>query len=283
MPQLLAPDAYDEEGNVGVARDFEAAVAAAAMYQDLFGKENFFVEVMDHGVAAQQRVLPDLVAISRRIGAPLLATNDCHYTHREQAEAHDVLLCIQTGAQMSDPGRFKFQGSGYWVKPAAQMRALFPDEEFPGACDNTLAIAERASLEMEFGHILLPHFTVPAGYTEASYLRQPGAGGARERYGDPLPAEAAERLEYELRVIEDMGFPAYFLIVWDLMRYAREQGIRTGPGRGSAAGSLVSYSPAHHRPRPAALRADLRALPEPGTAPAPRHRHGLRRALPGRR
>jgi len=242
VPQLLAPEAYGEEGNVGVARNFEAAVAAAASYQDLFGKENFFVEVMDHGVPAQQRVLPDLLAISRRIGAPLLATNDCHYTRAEEAESHDVLLCIQTGTQMSDPGRFKFQGGGYWVKPAEQMRALFPAGEFPGACDNTLAIAERASLEMEFGRILLPHFPVPAGQTEASYLRGLASAGARERYGDLLPPEVAERLEYELRVIEDMGFPAYFLIVWDLMRYAREQGIRTGPGRGSAAGSLVSYA-----------------------------------------
>ncbi|MCU0280729.1 MAG: DNA polymerase III subunit alpha [Acidimicrobiia bacterium] len=242
VPQLLAPDAYGEEGNVGVARDFEAAVSAAAMYQDLFGKDNFFVEVMDHGVPAQQRVLPDLVAISRRIGAPLLASNDCHYTRAEEAESHDVLLCIQTGAQMSDPGRFKFHGGGYWVKPAAQMRALFPAAEFPGACDNTLAVAERASLELEFGRILLPHFPVPAGQTEASYLRGLASAGARERYGDLLPPVVQERLDYELRVIEDMGFPAYFLIVWDLMRYAREQGIRTGPGRGSAAGSLVSYA-----------------------------------------
>ena len=212
------------------------------MYQDLFGKDNFFVEVMDHGVPAQQRVLPDLLAISRRIGAPLLASNDCHYTRAEEAESHDVLLCIQTGAQMSDPGRFKFHGGGYWVKPAEQMRAMFPDAEFPGACDNTLAVAERASMKLEFGRILLPHFPVPAGKTEASYLRELAAAGARERYGDLLPPVVQERLEYELRVIEDMGFPAYFLIVWDLMRYAREQGIRTGPGRGSAAGSLVSYA-----------------------------------------
>ncbi|MBM3694936.1 MAG: DNA polymerase III subunit alpha [Actinobacteria bacterium] len=242
IPQLLAPEAYDEEGNVGVARDFEAAAAAAGMYQDIFGKDNFFVEVMDHGVAAQQRVLPDLLAVAERIGAPLLATNDCHYTREEEAEAHDVLLCIQTGAQMADPARFKFQGEGYWVKPAAQMRGLFPDEDFPGACDNTLAIAERAGLEMDFGRILLPHFPVPPAETEASYLRRLAVEGARERYGEMLPATVQDRLEYELRVIEDMGFPAYFLIVWDLMRYAREQGIRTGPGRGSAAGSIVSYA-----------------------------------------
>lgn len=242
VPQLLAPDASVEEGNIGMARDFAAAVAAAASYQDIFGKENFFVEIMDHGVAAQQRVLPDLLAIAREIGAPLLATNDCHYTRQAEAETHDVLLCIQTGAQTSDQKRFRFQGEGYWVKSAREMRAVFPEDEFPGACDNTLAIAERACQKMEFGRILLPHFPVPSGETEVSLLRRLAEQGARERYGDPLPPTVRERLDYELRIIEEMGFPAYFLIVWDLMRYAREQGIRTGPGRGSAAGSMVSYS-----------------------------------------
>jgi DNA polymerase-3 subunit alpha len=241
VPQLLAPEAYGEEGNVGVTRDFEAAVEAAAMYQDIFGRDGFFVEVMDHGVAAQRKVLPDLLSIADRIGAPLLATNDCHYTRASEAEAHDALLCIQTGSQMSDPGRFAFQGSGYYVKSAAEMRALFPDDEYPGACDNTLLIAERADLKMEFGNILLPHFPVPEGKTEASYLRELVVEGARFRYGDPIPSEVTGRIDYELRVIEDMGFPAYFLIVWDLIRHAREQGIRTGPARGSAGGSIVSY------------------------------------------
>jgi DNA polymerase-3 subunit alpha len=241
VPQLLAPDAYEEEGNVGVARDYRAALDAASMYQDIFGKENFFVEVMDHGVDAQRRVLPDLLSIAGEIGAPLLATNDCHYTRAEEAEAHDVLLCIQTGAQVSDANRFKFQGSGYSVKPAHEMRALFPEDRFPGACDNTLMVADRISMKMEFGKILLPRFPVPEGMTEASYLRNLVLEGARERYGDPIPGNVLERVEYELRVIEDMGFPAYFLIVWDLMRYARERRIRTGPGRGSAAGSIVSY------------------------------------------
>jgi DNA polymerase-3 subunit alpha len=241
VPQLLAPDAYDEEGNVGGARDFDAALEAAAMYQDIFGRENFFIEIMDHGVQAQERVLPDLVEISKRIGAPLLATNDVHYTHAHEAEAHDALLCIQTGAQMADEDRFQFQGGGYYVKTAREMRALFPDDRFPGACDNTLLIAERADVTMEFGKILLPQFPVPQGHTESSYLRELVMEGARARYGTSLPQPVIDRIEYELRVIEEMGFPAYFLIVWDLIRYAREQGIRTGPGRGSAAGSIVSY------------------------------------------
>jgi DNA polymerase-3 subunit alpha len=241
VPQLLAPDAYDEEGNVGVERDFDAALEAAGMYQDIFGKENFYFEVMDHGVPAQQRVLPDLLKIARHIDAPLIATNDCHYTRAEEAETHDALLCIQTGAEMGDEDRFRFGGAGYYVRTAREMRDLFPDDDFPGACDNTLLIAERAELRMEFGRIRLPHFPVPAPHTEASYLRELAFEGARERYGDPIPPEVDDRLHYELKIIEDMGFPSYFLIVWDLMRHAREQGIRTGPGRGSAAGSIVSY------------------------------------------
>jgi DNA polymerase-3 subunit alpha len=240
VPQLLAPDASVEEANVGVERDYAAAVEAAAMYQDIFGRENFFVEIMDHGVEAQKRVLPDLLSIAAEIGAPLLATNDCHYTHADEAEAHDALLCIQTGAQISDADRFAFQGSGYYVKSAREMRALFPEDAFPGACDNTLLIAERASVKMDFGTFRLPHFPVPEGATEESHLRDLVMEGARQRYGDP-PPEVIERIDYELKVIGDMGFPAYFLIVWDLMRYAREHRIRTGPARGSAGGSIVAY------------------------------------------
>ncbi|MEX2418755.1 MAG: DNA polymerase III subunit alpha, partial [Acidimicrobiia bacterium] len=241
VPQLLAPDASAEEGNVGGQRDYTAAVSAAAMYQDIFGKDNFFVEVMDHGVPAQRKVLPDLLSIAKELGAPLLATNDCHYSRVEEAEAHDALLCIQTGAQMGDEGRFAFQGEGYYVKTAAEMRGLFPDEDFPGACDNTLLVVERADVAMDFGNILLPHFPVPAGRTENAYLRDLVEEGARFRYGDSLTTEIRDRIEYELRVIDEMGFPAYFLIVWDLIRHAREQGIRVGPGRGSAGGSIVSY------------------------------------------
>jgi DNA polymerase III subunit alpha len=242
VPKLLAPEASSEEGNVGGRRDYGAAVEAASMYQDIFGKGNFFVEIMDHGVDAQRRVLPDLVKIASEIGAPLLATNDCHYTRAAEAEAHDALLCIQTGAHVADVDRFKFQGEGYYVKSAREMRSLFPEDDYPAACDNTLLIVERTNVRMEFGNILLPHFPVPDGHTEESYLRRLALEGAKARYGDPLPAEVAERLDYELRVIADMGFPAYFLIVWDLIRHAREQGIRTGPARGSAGGSLVSYS-----------------------------------------
>ena len=241
VPQLLAPDASSEEGNKNQVRDFEGALAAAAMYQDIFGKDNYFIEIQDHGIPAQTAIMDDLVAISKQIGAPLLATNDSHYTYADEADAHDVLLCIQTGANKSDADRFKLDSQEFYVKSAAEMRALFPEDAFPGACDNTLLIAERANVEIEFDQSLLPQFPVPEGHDEGSYLRHLVIEGAKARYGDSLPEEVLERIDYELRVIADMGFSAYFLIVWDLIRYATEKGIRTGPGRGSAAGSIIAY------------------------------------------
>ncbi|HEX6221494.1 MAG TPA: DNA polymerase III subunit alpha [Acidimicrobiia bacterium] len=242
VPQLLGPDAMSEEGNKGTPRDFDAAVAAAGRFQDIFGKDSFFIEVQDHGLAAQTRIMADLIEISRIVGAPLLATNDAHYTKRTEHDAHDALLCIQTGSLRNEPGRLRFEGSEHYLKTAEEMRRLFPAERFPGAVDNTLAIAERASVDLEFGKLLLPHFPVPEGETEVTYLRQLVEAGTRERYGSDPGAEVCERVEHELKIIEEMGFPAYFLIVWDLIRHARENGIRVGPGRGSAAGSIVSYA-----------------------------------------
>ncbi len=241
VPQLLAPDASSEEGNRGQVRDYDAAVAAAAMYQDVFGRDNWFIEIHDHGIPAQQKVLGDLKQIAADINAPLVAANDSHYTYAHEADAHDVLLCIQTGSNQSDEDRFKFQGSEFYLKSAEQMNRLFPEDEYPGACSNTLLIAERVDHNIEFGKILLPQFPVPDGHTEQSYLAELVLDGAKRRYGALLPEEARERIEYELKVIEDMGFSAYFLIVWDLIRYATEHNIRTGPGRGSAAGSIVAY------------------------------------------
>jgi DNA polymerase-3 subunit alpha len=241
VAQLLAPDAVSEEGNKGQVRDFDAAMAAAARFQDVFGKDNYYIEVQDHGLAAQKAIMPDLLEISRRIGAPLLATNDAHYTHRTEHDAHDVLLCIQTGSLRTEPGRLRFEGSEHYLKTAEEMRRLFPADTFPAACDNTLAIAERSEVDLEFGKILLPSFPVPSGETEVSYLRRLVDVGARERYGTDPSGEVWDRVEHELKIIEEMGFPAYFLIVWDLIRHARENGIRVGPGRGSAAGSIVSY------------------------------------------
>lgn len=242
VPQLLGPDFGMEESSKARPRDFDAAMAAAGKFQDIFGRDNFFIEIQDHGIEGQRRIMGDLLDISRRLDAPLLATNDAHYSRKEEAAAHDVLLCIQTGSLRSDENRFKFSGGeDYYIKSNEQMRALFPHEDFPSACDNTLWIVERASVGLEFGKILLPQFPVPSGHTEVSYLEELVYSGAKERYGDPLSEEVRERIQHELKIIDEMGFPAYFLIVWDLIRFSHSKGIRTGPGRGSAAGSIVAY------------------------------------------
>ncbi len=226
--------------------DVAEAERRAARLQDIFGRDNLFVELQDHGLADQHRTNPQLIDIARRLDAPLLATNDSHYTHREDAVAHDALLCVQTGALLSDTNRFKFEGTEHYLKTAAEMRHLFRD--VPEACDNTLLIAERADVQIELGKPSLPEFPVPdrfagATYEEGAlaYLRDLTWEGARQRYGDPVPREVEERLDYELGVIGNMGFAAYFLVVWDLIRFARESGIRVGPGRGSAAGCCVAY------------------------------------------
>jgi len=240
VPQLLGVDEPTDDDQRGQERDFDAAVEAAAMYRDIFGPENFFIEIQDHGIPAQRKIMADLLDIGRKVGIPLLAANDSHYTHAHEAEAHDALLCIQTGSMKSDEDRFKFHSQEFYVKSAAQMRSLFPSDEFPDACDNTLLIAERANVDIEFGRTLLPPFTVPQGHNEDSYLRELVMKGASDRYGT-IEASIAERIDYELKVISDMGFSSYFLIVWDLIAYAASRGIRTGPGRGSAAGSIVAY------------------------------------------
>ncbi len=218
----------------------EQALAAAARLQEIFGRDSLFVELQDHGIDKQRQTNPQLIEIARRIGAPLLATNDSHYVSESDAAAHDALLCVQTGSTMEDPNRFRFDGSQHYLKSAAEMRSLFSGVEV--ACDNTLWIAERANVEIEFDKPELPEFPLPEGFVgQGDYLRHLTLVGARERYGNELPGEVVERIEYELGVIEHMGFSAYFLVVWDLIRYAREKGIRVGPGRGSAAGCCVAY------------------------------------------
>jgi DNA polymerase-3 subunit alpha len=219
--------------------DDAGALAAASRLQDIFGRDNLFVELQDHGIDDQRWTNPKLLEIARAIDAPILATNDSHYTHQHDAEAHDALLCVQTGAKIHEDKRFKFHGDQHYLKSAAEMRDLFA--EVPEACDNTLWIAERADVELDFGQPVLPSFPVPEGHTEESYLRELTMEGARERYGSTPAPHVIERIEFELGVIESMGFSAYFLVVWDLVRYARSQRIRVGPGRGSAAGSCVAY------------------------------------------
>ncbi len=225
---------------------FDEAKRLAARLQDIFGRDQLFVELQDHGLDEQRRTNPGLLRIARAINAPIVATNDSHYCRRDDAVAHDALLCVQTGAMIDDPKRFKFHGAEHYLKTAAEMRELFG--ELPEACDNTLWIAERARVEIELGKPKLPEFEVPAEFRQqeyeasaTAYLHHLVAVGARERYGASLPAAVAERLDYELGVISSMGFSAYFLVVWDLIRHARESGIRVGPGRGSAAGCCVAY------------------------------------------
>ncbi len=221
--------------------DFDTALTKAGRLQDIFGPDNLFVEIQDHGIPEQSRTNPQLFEIARRLGAPLLATNDSHYTRREDAVAHDALLCVQTNALMSDEDRFKFHGDEHYLKTAVEMRYLF--REVPDACDNSLLVAERCNVELEFGNPQLPRFPLPAGFdSDAAYLRHLTMAGATERWGASLPEPVVERLAFELQVIADMGFSSYFLIVWDLIRHARESGIRVGPGRGSAAGCAVAYS-----------------------------------------
>ncbi|HEV2426741.1 MAG TPA: DNA polymerase III subunit alpha [Acidimicrobiales bacterium] len=229
-----------------LADDYARARDLAARLQSIFGPENLFVELQDHGLAEQARTTPDLVRIAREIGAPLLATNDLHYVRHGDAEMHDALLCVGTGSLVADPNRFRFHSDQHYLKSAAEMRHLFA--ELPEACDNTLAVAERADVTIEFDNDALPEFPLPPGVAGSTrreaairYLRDLTYAGARERYGDALPPVVVERLDYELSVVEDMGFSDYFLVVWDLVRYARERGIRVGPGRGSAAGCCVAY------------------------------------------
>ena len=219
--------------------DREGARATLAEFRDLFGADNYYVELHEHGLPEQRRVNPELIALARDLGLPLLATNDLHYIHKADAGPHGVLLCIQTGAVLADPKRLKFDAEEFYLKSPAEMRALFADH--PEACDNTLEVAERCNVELQFGGNLLPHFDVPDGHTLESWLRVEVERGAAERYGQPLPPAVRDRLDYELQVIDQLGFAGYFLIVADLCRHAREHGIRVGPGRGSAAGSCVSY------------------------------------------
>jgi DNA polymerase-3 subunit alpha len=220
---------------------YEAACERAGRLPDIFGRDHLFVELQDHGIPEQHRTNPDLVRLAKRLQLPLLATNDSHYVHQHDAVAHDALLCVQTGSLMSDPDRFKFHGDHHYLKTAQEMRYLFREVE--SACDNSLWIAERCELEIEFGKPLLPNFPLPEGFTDdADYLQHLTFEGARARWGDQLTDEVVDRLNFELKVIGDMGFSSYFLIVWDLIKHARDAGIRVGPGRGSAAGCAVAYT-----------------------------------------
>ncbi|HWD03127.1 MAG TPA: DNA polymerase III subunit alpha [Amycolatopsis sp.] len=221
----------------------EAAIQAASDYKDIFGPDNFFLELMDHGLPIERSVREGLLEIGKLLDLRPLATNDSHYVTKDQADTHSALLCVQAGKTLNDPTRFKFDGNGYYLKSAEEMREYW-DKEVPGAADSTLLIAERVeSYEDVYTHKdRMPVFDVPEGHTEASWLRHQVAEGLRWRFPDGIPEGYEERCDYELGVIEQKGFPAYFLIVADLIQHAREVGILVGPGRGSAAGALVAYA-----------------------------------------
>lgn len=218
---------------------YEEACRAALKYETVFGKGNFFLELQDHGIPEQKTVNQQLLRMNRELGIELVATNDVHYTNETDAAAHDVLLCIQTGKKLSDENRMRYEGGQYYVKSPEQMETLFPYA--PEALENTCKIARRCHVEIEFGVTKLPRFDVPQGYDAWKYLNKLCFEGLERRY-QPVTEELRARLEYELGVIRKMGYVDYFLIVWDFIRYARENNISVGPGRGSAAGSLVSYT-----------------------------------------
>ena len=226
IPRAIVKGQYDE------------AVAVARRYDEIFGHGNFFLELQDHGIPAQSDVNSALLRMSGELDIPLIATNDCHYTRADDAEAHDLLLCIQTQKKVTDTDRLRYEGGQYYVKSEAEMRALFPYAQ--QAIDNTQKIADRCHVEIEFGVTKLPHFEVPQGYDSWTYLNKLCSDGLAERYPQD-DGSLRKKLDYELSIIQKMGYVDYFLIVWDYINYCRENGIAVGPGRGSAAGSIVSY------------------------------------------
>ena len=230
IPRYLVKGLYDE------------ARKTAREYEEIFGKGNFFLELQDHGIEEQAQVNPMLIRMSEELDIPLVATNDVHYTYAEDATAHDILLCIQTGKKLSDENRMRYEGGQYYVKSTEEMSELFPYAQ--EALENTQKIADRCHVEIEFGVTKLPKYDVPDGLTSLQYLTKMCEDGLVERYGDEngvVEDSLKERLKYELDVITNMGYVDYFLIVWDFIKYARDNGIAVGPGRGSAAGSIVAY------------------------------------------
>ncbi|HEX9230131.1 MAG TPA: DNA polymerase III subunit alpha, partial [Arthrobacter sp.] len=236
---------------------YREAVEAAAEFRDIFGAENYFCELMDHGLDIERRVTGDLLRLAKELNLPLVATNDLHYTHEHDAKAHEALLAIQSGSTLLEPtydnggSRFAFSGSGYYLKSPQEMRELFRDH--PEACDNTLLIAERCEVSFNTGANYMPRFPCPEGEDETSWLVKEVDKGLRYRYPQGIPDKVRTQADYELGVINSMGFPGYFLVVADFINWAKNNGIRVGPGRGSGAGSMVAYAmritdldPLHH-------------------------------------
>lgn len=219
-------------------RNMEEAKAAALEYRDIFGENNFFLELQDHGIPEQARVNRELSKLSQELNIPLIATNDVHYLNKDDAKSHDVLLCIQTGKTLNDDHRMKFPSDEFYLKSPDEMAAIFP--EHPEALENTVKIANRCNVEIKFHDLHLPEFNVPEGYTHEEYLRKLAIDGMNKRY-ENITDEIKERFEFEFNTIKNMGYVDYFLIVWDFIRYAKKHQIEVGPGRGSAAGSMISF------------------------------------------
>lgn len=219
---------------------YKEAVQAASDFQDIFGKGNFYCELMDHGLDIERNVKADLLKLAKELNLPLVATNDLHYTHAEDASAHAALLCVQSGSTLADPKRFKFDADEFYLKSPLEMRELFRD--FPDACDNTLAIAERCEVAFDTGASFMPRFPVPEGENEQSWFVKEVEKGLHYRYPGGIPADVRKQAEFEVGVITQMGFPGYFLVVADFINWAKNNGIRVGPGRGSGAGSMVAYA-----------------------------------------
>lgn len=219
---------------------YDEALQAAADYRDIFGKENFYAEIMDHGLGIERRVMSDVIRLAKELGIPLVATNDLHYTHAKDAGAHEILLCVQSGSTLADPNRFKFDANEFYLKSPAEMRQIFRDH--PDACDNTLAIAERCEVQFDTSANYMPRYPVPAGETEQTWFVKEVEKGLEARYPAGIPDEVRAQAEYEIGVINQMGFPGYFLVVADFINWSKDNGIRVGPGRGSGAGSMAAYA-----------------------------------------
>ena len=253
------------------------ARAHADELMQTFGPEDVYFEVQKNGVAAQDQANEGIVRIAREVGRPLVGTGDVHYLRREDYSHHAALLCVQTKSTLSQP-KISFDANEFYLRSSEEMARSFA--EWPEAIASTVEIAERCDVELELGRQLIPRYPTPGGESEGDYLRSLVLEGLRFRYGEPPPAEAIERAEYELEVIERMGFSGYFLIVWDFVKYAKDSGIAVGPGRGSAAGSLVAYSLQITDVDPLALRPAVRALPQPRARVDAGHRHRLLGARP---
>lgn len=223
--------------------DYEKARAAASDFQDIFGRGNFFLELMDHGLSIETRVRDGLLRLAKDLQLPMIATNDSHYTNPDDATAHEALLCVQTGSNLSDPNRFKLEGGGYYIKSPQEMRALWADRNgLPEACDNTLLIAERCNVEFDESANYMPRFPVPDGEDENSWFVKEVEKGLHGRYPQGIPDAVRRQADFEVGVITQMGFPGYFLVVADFINWAKDHGIRVGPGRGSGAGSMCAYA-----------------------------------------